>query len=584
MSVLREKKTHLLVLLVVLSLLVVWQPWRGMTPAVRGLTLAPDTGGGYGILLDFQTSIVNFRTSGDIDEVWDSVEGALAPDWGIRLISKNPAENLIQFEIGGRVTQSYLQTRIGAFGEVENLETGKNVKLGEETLKAMQARLDPHALSGTRVRLAGDNHLFVETTSDPDDIEALLTTSGRLELFVGEQPAVGSTDILEFGKLSETGSLALLPVYFTEDGMAKFNSAVKGKGGEALMIYVDRPSDAVIIFKSDISLELNDLFYDNEENIFRENLTRYPFVVTALPSETDQLSPEILNYLSSHAWEKLRVILLGSKTDFSEAFLEAIPDSYTYEVLERRPDETADEWVMRACGRISSLPISESIAENGLSTGRGINLPFPGGFQSGKVYRNLLQNRLPVQIYGTSVVNLSSRTTADFVNLAVLSCVVGLVITGTMISKKHRRNDFGMALMASGGAVLLLDLAVFMVLGVSVTSVVGVLLTGVFFIALLQLWLVTQEVLVGIEGGQRVKIGWRIPKAVEPVYLSTLLVSAMLIIISAIGVKITIGVAAVVIVLLLLNSFLVAPVHAHALETLSLRSWQSKEQKQRVQE
>jgi len=573
MSVYKEKKFHLLVLLTVVALLVVWNPWENVTPAARGLPLGVDTSGGSAVLLEFRTSIVNFKTtSANLDETWDSIVTVLSPYWDLNLITTEEDENLIRFEIGGRVTQTYLNTYIGTFGQIENIEEGKWWKAGELTLRALQRRIDTYGLEGTRFRMVGDNYILVETRENVDEIERLLTKSGRLELFVQDVLAVAPNEIIGLGKISESGGYGLIPTYFTENGENDFNEAVFGKAGKSVMVYLDRPFDAVIIFKPDLLDELATFVYDNDNYLFKENVTEKPIVVTAFPSDPTQLSENVRQYLVSHEGNKLRVILLGSREDFSEGFLEAIPNSYTYELLEQKSDESADEWVARACGFISSFPIPTDIAENGITKGGGINIPIPGGLDEARIYQSLILHEVPVKVSEMKTATIEARYGTNFVNNGLLACLVGLVGIAFLSVRKYKQHDVGAAVLLIGVTNFIIMLGLFVATGVAVTAGQMVFLTGIYFICLLHQFLITREMLVGIAPGDRVKVGWRIPKALNPVYLGSAISIFMIIALGGLGVFVIWGTAVILTMLLILNALLVGPIYARILEGIILRS------------
>ncbi len=579
MSVYREKKFHLWALLSVLSLLLVWQPWHGLLPAVRGVPAGIETSGGYGVLLEYQSSIVDFRVEAiDFDAAWDSVVDVLSPYWSARLISSEPSENLIRFEVGGQVTTTYLQTLLGTIGTVENVVTGVS-QLDEQTARSLKHRLDPHGLAGTSIRLS-QNSIWIETQKDPELIQDTLTKQGRLELFVEKQRAIGPEDILAIGRASESGTLGVIPIYFTEEGEADFNNAVLGKGGSRLTAYLDRPFDAVILFDNVLLPEFLNLLYDNIENIFKVKDTLEPIMVTAFPTDPNELSPEIVQYLNVHAGEKLRVILLGTEDDFSTEFLEAIPQPYVYEFFEKRPGEEADDWVIRACGVLSTFLISDELAENGLAPGGGINVPVVGGYQAAKTYRTIIAYPLPVRVSEITVATLESTVSTSFVDMVFFGSALGLILSSALVSRWYRRGDFGLALLISGGSVLLLVLATVAVLKITLTANSALLVSGIFYVCLVQLLFVTRELLAGIKGEEKVKIGWRIPKAIATIYLSSLAVGALLIALSAMKIELVLGGAAVFIVAAMLNSFLVAPIHGRILETLVSRGIEKQEQAQ----
>ncbi|MEM2508328.1 MAG: hypothetical protein QXF11_02965 [Candidatus Hadarchaeales archaeon] len=519
-------------LVVFVFLLPVWRPWTGLSPQVRGLQSGVGTKSYFLIILESETSIVTFRSyDNNLKSVWDKISKELSKQWGVSLISMNQENNTITFEVGSAVTSTQLRNMLPN-GEILEIKSGKSGRLTERIIKILERRLDPYGLLGERIRWAGDNLILIETSREikPE----LLTARGRLEIFVDEDLAATPADILGFGKTSHEGSVGLIPVYFTSDGRKNFNSFVIGRRYSYIFFFLDRPHDGIVIFDPEDLTDLEEFFFDNESGFFVENTSKVAIRVQAFPSPKDWMSDNLADYLVSHFGEKVRIILLGSKEEFSDEFLMRIPSSYRIEFLERRNGETSDEWLRRALGFLIGVPVSSSLAENGVAEGSGINLPVPAGMSKAVDLRHILLNPLPAVVHVSSIGTVEEEKVLT-PNKYFFACFAPIALFSLVVLFLSRSLRLTSIFFIFNFCMLIISLGLFSLLGMRLTPeslIAGVIIVSLSITCSLQILF---EMLGGFRLAEGVQIGWRKEKALAPVYLWALIISLALIVVSLSG-------------------------------------------------
>jgi hypothetical protein len=126
-------------------------------------------------------------------------------------------------------------------------------------------------------------------------------------------------------------------------------------------------------------------------------------------------------------------------------------------------------------------------------------------------------------------------------------------------------------MLAFGFASLVILLGIFTAFGIAVTLAGALMIVGIFFVCVMHLIFVTYRMLAGITPHERVEIGWRIPKALAPVYLGSFLSILLLIFLSGAGVRPLWGPSVVIVTSLILGALLIFPIFARVLGLLVLR-------------
>lgn len=455
----------------------------------------------------------------------------LSSRWSVSLVSMNQENSIITFEVGSAVTSTQLMGKLPS-GEILEIWMGKSERLTDRAAEVLRRRLDMYGLRGDRIRKAGDNLILVETSGEAE--QELLTSRGRLEIFVDEDLAATPVDILGFGRASQEGDTGLIPIYFTSDGRKNFNSVVMGRRYSYIFFFLDRPHDGILIFDPQDLTDLEEFFFDDNSGFFVENFSKVAIKVPAFPSSKAQMSDNLASYLVSSFGEKVRIILLGGREEFSGEFLAKIPSSYRVEFLERRNVETSDEWLKRALGFLIGVPVSSSLAENGVAEGSGINLPVSAGMSKAVDLRHILLHPLPVIVHISYIGTVDVEKTLTS-NKYFLACFVPVALLSLIVLFLSRSLRLTSVFFIFNFCMLIISLGLFSLLGIRFTLeslIAGVTMVSLSLAISLQ---VCFEMLGGFRLIEGVQIGWRKGKALAPAYLCALVISLVLIVISLSG-------------------------------------------------
>jgi len=463
MSVFRQRRFGLLLLVVFISAMLVWRPWGGLEPQARGLNFGVDIAGGYRVVLWPENSVT---------------------------------------------ASAYA-----------------------DAISKLQARIDPYGLLGARFRTLGENYILCETTQLNGRTKELLTKQGRLELFIGTGLVLTDEDITSFGAPISGGPVySSIPIKYTEEGGQKLKVVVEATGNSAGVVYLDRPSDAILIFGEGTLEEPPQLTYDNSTQMFvvysRQGL-QYTLLVPAIGTSLENLSPQALDYLINQAGTKQRVLLLGSMENFDNV-REEIPASYQVENISRPKGESGDKWIKRACGLISDYQENE-----GVGSGRII---VEANLQDARDIRTILSSKLPAEISIISETEVEASLGGGFVREALIAGAVALAGVFLLIYLRYRRWKICLAIIGIMMCEFVITLGATSALSLTLglPELGGLLLvigTGIDH----QL-IVTDEML---QGGspqtENVSVGWRASRALTIVYVAMSVIIAATIPIALLG-------------------------------------------------
>ncbi|MCL6089038.1 MAG: hypothetical protein M1530_02635 [Candidatus Marsarchaeota archaeon] len=135
-----------------------------------------------------------------------------------------------------------------------------------EMVKTISTRASAFGLTEVRVRPVGDSQIYVEVPKTSpglvDEIESLLSKQGVYLSVVDGVPAVTGEDLLTqriylmpSSELAQMGADWGVSFAVTPQGQQRFVQAAKGKTDYPIYMFVDRPSDAIMV------VSRNDLLY-----------------------------------------------------------------------------------------------------------------------------------------------------------------------------------------------------------------------------------------------------------------------------------------------------------------------------------
>jgi preprotein translocase subunit SecD len=572
MSVFRRRRFWLLLLVVFISVMLVWRPWGGLGPQARGLNLGLDIAGGSRGTLWLEVSHVTISTSTDnLESSGKSIQSLLRSqlDTTVNLIAQHPAENRIVVEVGKFVTRSFIQGILGQYGDVIDVRNFATASTQAETISKIQARVDPYGLLGTRFRTLGENYLLCETTRLDDRTRELLTKQGRLEVFVENHLVITDADIESFHAPVSLGVVrgtvySGIPVKYTEGGQVKIEAAVTGGASRAGVVYLDRPSDAILIFSEEILDETSKLSYDNSARRFNyvTEGVRYPLLVSAVGTSGADLSPDVLGYLADQAGTKQRIILLGSVENFAQ-IIEEIPAGYRIENITRLKGETADKWIKRACGLISDLPLNEGIQKN--------VIVIETSLQNARDIRAILFNKLPAELSIVDEAWVKASFGDEFEREVLAAGGAALAGVFLLVYFRYRRWKLSLALIGMIMCEFVITLGAISALGLTLglPELAGLLLvvsTGID-----HMLIVADEMLKGVAPQANVSVGWRASRALAIVYTAVFLIIAAMAPIGLLGFAALRGFVLIAVTGTILALLFTRPFYAKIIDSILIR-------------
>jgi len=602
MSVFRERRIALLLLAVFLSAMLVWSPWREVNSKVeeslgwpsqftRGLRFGVDIIGGSRIILGLEASHVTFEIAqGNVESIWwDEIVPKLEDNLyvNIKTISPpDPTTRLVVAEIGRHVTENLIQAIIGDLGTVVENGIKKAVSVGtvNEVTSILQARVDPTGLRGALFRSLGENLVLFEIAGlSPEEAETLLGKPGRLEIFFENELLLRGEDIVSVyapGPSMEKEQTADLPFRLTDDGAERFSAAAAGKANYPTVIYVDRPTDAIVVFDDEILGELPASFgYDPDAKMFKGTTAEgigYFLHVSAIGISKDELSPQAQQFLEKQVGLKLKVLLVG---DFSLNIVENLSLLYTVKPIIQLEEESAEEWVKRACGVESVITISPDLAAD-LADGKiakelRITITRSSLDEAINEARNLrvvLSERLPIEISYESETSIEARLGAEFLKEALIAGIVALGGVWVLVYLRYRHWLIGFAIIGTMICELVIALGAASVLGwtIGIAELGGLILvigTGVDHQII-----ITDEVLRGGPPGTNiVSLSGRISRAFAVIFVAVATTIAAMTLLAVVAFEAMRGFALIIIAGLLIAVFVTRPAYARIVSAIVIR-------------
>lgn len=567
MSLFKQGRFLVLVLVVFISVMAAWNPLAGLKPEASGVDLGVDFVGGARAFLSAEASQATISVSdNDLSHAWGSIQDILGEDYEVSVVSQSQENKQLVVSIGSSVSKDYVQNRIGSLGNVVEVRTEIAPAVLDSLISSVKSRVDPYGLLGARTRSWGTDGLVVEAPQSLS--QAVLTTQGRFEVVAGGQVIATNSDISRIGSpaINQATQLAGLPVYFSSESSDNIELAIKNRAGEALSLYVDRPSDAVIIFDDNFLAGLSDFVYDENILAFSGATLSNQIPITALKSSMESVSSEVSDYLVNNIWSKFRVITFGQ---YSSEFENGIPSAYTIEAASRLQGETADLWLSRICGLMAMTPISARMAENGVSNGVGFAVAGTmetSALDLARTLRTVAFSKLPAKVSFVYEFSVEASYSPDFLKRTAVACIIGLVAIFFIVHRRYKIIGISAGILGVTLCELMISLGVVaiaqMVFGFAELS--GVLLVTVMGVG--HLIIITDEMLGEVPKDKKVRVGWRAPQALGVARAAAVLAIGAAFILGWLGPDILHGFAVIVVGTTLLSVLLTRPLYARLID------------------
>lgn len=614
MSVFKERRIALLLLTVFLCTILVWSPWKAIDSKVetavgwpaqytRGLHFGVDIIGGSRIILALEASHVTFENIQDnVENTW---WGKIIPRLednlyvSVNTISLDPSTGVAVAEIGRPITENLINAIIEGLGNVAvDPQTGKpkiEKKISDttrdEVISILGLRVDPTGLRGAQFRSLGANLVLYEIPGLlPEEAETLLGKPGRLEIFFEDEVLLRGEDIVSVDApypSRERSDTADLPFRLTDDGAERFRDAAANKANYPTLIYVDRPTDAIIVFNNEILDELPTfLEYDNDEKMFKGTTDQgmgYSLGVPAIGTAKDELSLQAQEFLENQTGFKLKVRLLGELGDFSSSVVENLSELYTVVPIPRQTTEgtkkSAEEWVKEACGLKSVVIITSELAadfaDGKISKDLRITITrasLDDAINEARNLRLVLSERLPVEITIESPTSIEARLGTEFLKQILIAGVAALLGVWVLVYLRYRHLLIGLTIVGIMICELLITLGAASLIGWTVGlpelgALIIVIGTGIDHQII-----ITDEVLRGgLPGTKVVSLKGRISRAFAVIFTAAATTIAAMVMLALIGFGAMSGFAIITIVGMLIAVLVTRPAYARIVSAIVMR-------------
>lgn len=586
MSASREWRVTVLALAVLLSLALIWRPWEGLAPQLRGLKYGIDIVGGSRIRLSLNSvhvTLENIPSPVAAERIEELFENELLP---VKIISDyDPRAQRMVLEVGRLVTSTRIENIIGDLGDVERIERRVHRETREEVMYMLQMRVDPYGMLGTEFTPEGEYFIKFEVAGlTPERARELLGRQGRVEAFIGEQLVWRGEDLVRVGSTrvipGEGGGFEYhVPFEISDEAAERFAEASRGKPDHPLAIYLDRPEDAIIIFRVEVLRELQlGVRYQEDQRRFRFPFNGYEYYLCPggrpafVGVEFDSLSPAHAEYLEEQRGLRTRVIMLGENGDFGENLVdELVALGYSIEFLPRLKGEPIESWLWRASGLKSTPRITAEIAGRRAKEVEieGTRLSEEAARLEGKDLEMILSQRLPVEISFETEELIEPRLGREFRDEAIRAALIALAAVAILIFLRYRRPEVTAAIIGAMFSELIITLGIASLFGWSIGlpeigGLIAVIGTGVDH----QIIITDEIVRGGLVQAERVSFSLRIKRAFSIIFAAAATTVAAMLSLATVGFGRMRGFALITISGLLVAVLLTRPAYAKIISSL----------------
>jgi preprotein translocase subunit SecD len=582
MSVTKDWRISILILLIILSGALIWRPWQGLNPEIRGIQFGIDIKGGSRIYLKLEASHVTFKLD-NVDKLGE-IENILKDNQLPIIAYVTTYDNVtkqITVEIGRTVTKGMIENLIDNKAEVVSVDEAVSPSTIDEVMHLLSLRVDPYGTLGTQFTAVGLNLVRFEVALPLDKAIELLGRQGRLEIFIGDNLVLYGDDITDVGsvRLDVESNSYCVPFDLSQNGANKWASASANKVDYPTAIYLDRPTDdTLLLFDEGLLGGLQGITYDENRRMFYippETLggTRVSsgiyLLVTSVKTNVNSLSPETLEFLQGQYGVKTKIILLGNRSDYSENILSTI-ENLGYpppENFSRHTNESTIDWVERVCGLKSTPTITERVAGQPLSS-----MVITTGGNSDAARKRaedlkvVLSQRLRVGISFESEESLDPRLGQEFMSQAVRALIAALLGVGLLVYLRYRHLKISAAIMGTMVSELVITLGMASAFGWTIGlpeigGLIAIVGSGVDHQII-----ITDEVLRGaLPHARRVGLTARIGRAFSIIFAAAATTIAAMVSLAYVGFGVMRGFAVITIAGVLLAVILTRPVYARVL-------------------
>ncbi|MCX8195061.1 MAG: hypothetical protein N3G22_03075 [Candidatus Micrarchaeota archaeon] len=372
----------------------------------------------------------------------------------------------------------------------------------DEMVATIKTRAAAFGLAEVKVRPIGDSEIYVELPqSSPElvkDVETVLLQQGVYSGIVDGKLAISGSDIY-------TGSITRVPSQYlhgadwgvsfsvTQAGATKFANVVKGKANYPLYMFLDRPSDAIVVISEktltasakkagavpiskakahDLARSALRLEGDDIEVYIEEELAKN-FTLSPKTNRTRAIV-QAGSPLAAKLREAGFVVAEKSEEDMTPSFSisAAMPAS-----------DAINEW--KAVGLLSAPRLVPSVTEGVPNFAYTINGPASGSTPAERAKDALRKEKevesilkggaLPVQISIGSKTVVPAPLGAEFLRLSLIGILFSLVAISLMVSLRYRNLKIVLPMIFISLAELTILMAIIGAFTIDLAAMAGIL-------------------------------------------------------------------------------------------------------------
>lgn len=486
----RNRRISLLVLAILLSGLFIAAPWKSpqkegapLPNVARGPNWGIDITGGSRIMLQLEATQVTIDLPQNSFSYADNIENRFKKNLEspVKQIVKENIEETgrLTIEIGKYVSDNLVNSLIRENAGEKLLKTERRVSQStqEDVKNSLKTRVDPYGTLGAQFKPMGEKNQFLqfEVALDLDEAKRSLGKEGLPEVFVDNYRVIWSEHLKDVSRGLREGDWGV-SFTLTDEGEKRFadytgrREDIEDKKGHPGVIYLDRPSDSVILYTANlgesIKGEVSQIGIESAENIKKVHRWRYKvpdrtetildeghwfyIQVPTVQIEENRIHQE--NYILSLMKEEEinKAILLGKKDEFSE---EIIRNDYLIlkngktlplENSTKLKDESNIQWFNRVVGLESWPTLQPSITASEENLGEGLRITTGSGESEeakneAEDLRVILSQRLPVNVTHISEKDIGGRLSSGFVREAAIAAIVAFIAVGVLVFSFYRK-------------------------------------------------------------------------------------------------------------------------------------------------
>ncbi len=483
----RDRRIGLLILALLVASIFIASPWKEPQPegaplseVVKGPNWGIDITGGSRIMLRLEATQATIRLSDDSSDDLDEFVSRFSENLEVPVnaigYENEDVESVITIEIGRYVSESRIISMLKEGEQLLEVKQAVSQATQDQVKNSLEMRVDPYGTLGAQFKPLGERNQYLqfEVALDLERAKTLLGKEGLPEVFVDNYRTVWSEHIRNVSRGTGPNGEWQVSFTLTEEGKERFAdytgrmSGIPDKRGHPGVIYLDRPSDSVLLFKQDleegIGQEAPQLGLEAAE--YFENIYRFRYMTADRPETTldeghwfylqvpavkvdeDGLDPSSESYISSlsKSGELNQAILLGRKDSFPNIQDDSlvIDDEVVLpaENVTRMETERYIDWLNRVIGLESWPTLQPSITANVENLERGLRITTGTGEDArerAESLRIILSQRLPVTVTHISEEDIGGRLGEGFVRQAAFAGIVAFIVVGILIFSFYRK-------------------------------------------------------------------------------------------------------------------------------------------------